>query len=368
MYAIYNDNIPLAVKLLKNYSGPLAEELDKLANQKLDFLLEGKISKLITLFNYKPEEPDSISNDDAIVMNKLLKSLKSQFSESSFLIQDSDRLDKIEENLSVKSRSMSNNDIFLGPDSQDQYPKLSEHKFQNSTVIRLLPGKYDSSMNLNAKRIKIIACTGVKFDRSVIIKGSNIEISSLTLIEGDLIIEDDSSNIVVNNSAFLAGGIHLQGKINDIEIDNCLLRHIKGNSSSEKISISNSTIVEMEKAGSSLISGIAKSTISNSILHSDSISLFKTDNKKMTLKLKLCLLSTSGPLAKINNVDVYSLEELGDKLDGVKNCLIDKAEFKNLKENIFTIKEFSPGFKSGQDGRSMGANFNENDHLQLPLD
>jgi hypothetical protein len=354
-----------ASKQIAPYNGPLASLLKEKINQEINSLVEAKSTAILKAFNIVNEEDlntENTSENDAISLQILLSSLVNEYENTSYLNDPESLVYTINSKLSQLIKTDYKKDLIIGPNSQDKYPHLESVKLSNQT-IRLLPGSYNDSLLFKGKKIQVIGSRAVKVNKSIVLSGSDISLNSLNILDGEINIDSEADGVIIKNCFIDNGGINSSGKSSDIVIINSFLRYLKSNLSTQKIQIIHSTISAREKDLTPLLINLNKSIITDSILHSGKNPVLSTSAKKSTVKIKNSLLSNSGPLGIIKNLQIYSLEELDDNVSDLKDCLKDNAGFKDSKNKDYRIKDFSPGFNAASDAKSMGAKFSES--LQL---
>ncbi|MDD7986857.1 protein kinase [Lentisphaera marina] len=369
IYCLMNNNKLKAAEQISVYTGPLAPELVLKINKEIDLQVESKSMAILKVFNIINEDDvtaNKLSENDAISLKTLLNALINDFKNTTYIQDPECVINLVNLKLNNFIKTDYQKDIFVGPSSQDKYPHLKTITMTKNT-IRLLPGNYNDSIIVKGKKVKFIGSQAVKIHNSIIVSGSDIILSQLNFQDGEINIDSDSDNILIDNCFLDNGGINSSGKSSDIIIRNSFLRFVKSSLSTQKIQILHSTICSREKDSSPLLINLNKSLINDSILHAGKNPILSSSAKEASVKLKNSLLSNSGPLAIVKNLQIYSLEELDDNVSDLKDSLKDNVSFKDPKAKDYRIKDFSPGFNAASDKKSMGATFSESLHLRGDL-
>ncbi|EDM26339.1 Putative serine/threonine protein kinase [Lentisphaera araneosa HTCC2155] len=362
LYSLLNENTVAAAAQLETYKGPLNKELIEQSHNEIDRVVEAKSLAIFNLYNITSLDTislNTISEDDAICLRLLLSNLIKDFKNSRYLNSDDSIILAVYDTLKNLIKIDYKNDIFVGPNSQSKYPNFESLVIANNRTIRLLPGSYNDSIILKNKKVKLIGALGVKLQNSIVLSGDDLTVKNLTFYDGDINIESDSSKINIINCFFHKGGVNSTGKSSDILVQNSFIRYFKSNTTTQKVIINHSTIFAKIDKTDPILVNLNKAIIEDSILHSEKGPIINSSTKKANVKIKSSLLSNTGPLAVINKLQIYSLDELDDHISDLKDCLKDKAGFKDIKNQDYRIKDFSPGFNATSDSKSMGAFFNE---------
>ena len=362
IYSLLNDNKVTAATQLETYTGPLNTELKEQSHNEIDRVVEAKSLAIFNLFNITSLDTvslNTISEDDAICLSLLLSNLVKDFKNSRYLNSDESIILAVKDALKSLIKINYSNDIFVGPNSQSKYPNFETLVIPNNRTIRLLPGSYNDSIILKTKKVKLIGAQGVKLQNSIVLSGDDIILKNIYFNNGNINIESDSNNISIIDCFLSKGGVNSTGKSSDILVQNSFIRYFKSNTATQKVIINHSTVVANVNGSDPILINLNKAIIENSILHSEKGPILNSPAKKASVKIKSSLLSNTGPLAVIKNLQIYSLDELDDNISDLKDCLKDKAGFKDIKNQDYRIKDFSPGFNATSDSKSMGAFFNE---------
>ncbi|MCM8531451.1 MAG: protein kinase [Lentisphaeraceae bacterium] len=229
-------------------------------------------------------------------------------------------------------------------------------------LIRILPGAYPGNIIIR-KKLHLVGASGVRFTGNVSIDEDRVVLQHINFINGYLELHRGVRDVIVSWLSFKSSGIMMRGDNSNVSIIDTITKGlILGDC--RQVNIKDSIILDSSLGdiqNKYAISGFVSGSISNSIIFSQNGFAMKfTERKDSTMNLKYCLIFGRQGLAHIrkDNLIINDLGEFNRRVGRIQNSELVMPVFRSQLEGDYRLKDFTPGFFTGENKKAIGVQFN----------
>ena len=233
---------------------------------------------------------------------------------------------------------------------------------ETGALVRMLPGEYSGNIIISRK-MQIIGATGVNYSGNISLNGDDIHLEDITFKSGYVEVDRAVGNISLNWLHFEDSGIKLRGENSSINIVNCLIRGLNV-TNCRQINIKDSLLLESNDPDPQdryATNGILSGTIKNSVVFSENGFAMKMQERPdSVLELKHCLIYGGRGLVYLSKdkLEIIGLDDFNRNVGRISLTEVVVPSFADSSGGIYKIKDFTPGFFSGENKKTIGIQYN----------
>ena len=347
---------------IQGYEGHYKAELTEAIALRINERATEELSQISEDFKLKDLTPDqlNISQANAIVAQHLLTACLSKYQDTAIIASQKEKIESLLNLLQSKvpdTQKMT----FVSPKTTSSSISLKEALLKpKATNIILLPGSYNASYQINKQGLKISGCNGVDFSSDIHVLANEIKIKNITFTSGEIFISTGISKISIENCLFESKGINLTANNSDILINNCVLHGLKVNDC-KRLNVTNSTLLESAGIGNAsskyCVYGPFNGEISNSIIFAQeghALKFSKEGKSDFNIAYSLVFAQRGHIHYSDKKISISDPKEFAKALGRWSHSIIEQPQFISYGSD-YRLKDFTPGFATGENKRNMGA-------------
>ncbi|MCH2208188.1 MAG: protein kinase [Lentisphaerales bacterium] len=362
-----------ALDSLSKYDGSLKEALTTAMQDIQNDKAQTKWLELVSFLSLQNGLDDNkfvesfksihLVGGDAWVAKWLMNDFIKKYGLSSFYEQKKSRISLLQSFLSNYSSSSKEPSLIVSADGRPGTTSFLKavKEVESGGLIRLLPGEYSGNLIINRK-MQIIGATGVSYNGNMSLDEDHIDLSHIHFKEGYVELHRKVRNVQLDWLFFDKSGMKLRGENSFVTIANCLVRGLNL-TTCRKINITDSVLLDSDDSDANnryAINGFLSGSLTNSIIYSqDGYAMKMHDKMDSTLLVKYCLFYGKKGLVFKNKDKLSILDEnnFNREVGRLVNSELVVPQFVGAQYGNYKLKDFTPGFFTGEDKKAIGIQF-----------